>query len=231
MIITTFSAFRDKFATRVQNTYSVTFSAPDFIDDAGADFVTDGYVAGQRIQVIGSASNDGYRIIDTVSTTRITTIEQTVAAEGPVAVSLDAISVDNDGYPSWPIANMRAGGFSAGFTGLGNNYTGETLSITANSGAADSVKGTDEYDWYLSQRTEVASKQVLSISPVPHTATQSFSGTVRVLNTALAQTLYGSTLGDPESVAKLFKACHLYCQRRSDNAIQWIDLHKHFMTV
>ena len=65
---------------------NITFADadPDTITRASGSFVTDGYVAGDRVDVSGSSSNDGKYTIDTVAATVLTLVAGDVlAAEGP----------------------------------------------------------------------------------------------------------------------------------------------------
>lgn len=49
-------------------------SDPDTITDSGSGFVSNGFLAGQKINITGSASNDGTYIVDTVSAGTLTLI-------------------------------------------------------------------------------------------------------------------------------------------------------------
>ena len=58
-------------------------------------------------------------------------------------------------------------------------------------------------------------------TPVVNMGLMTFSGTIQLSpNTTIAS----ATLMTPEAVASTFKNCHLYVQRLSDNAVQWVDL-------
>lgn len=56
------------------NTLAFVDSSPDTITDSGNGFVTAGFSAGQRIEVRGSASNDGFYTIETVAAGTLTLI-------------------------------------------------------------------------------------------------------------------------------------------------------------
>jgi len=73
-------------------------SDPDTITDSGNGFVTAGFVAGQRIKVSGTVSNDGYYTIDTVAAGTITLVaadELTAEAAG-TSFTIEAVFTDNE---------------------------------------------------------------------------------------------------------------------------------------
>ena len=71
------------------------------------------------------------------------------------------------------------------------------------------------------QPTMVSGLVVGIDSPTVNMGLYTFSGTVQLTpNTSLP----ASTIMTPEAVATTFKNCHLYVQRISDSAIQWVDL-------
>lgn len=139
------------------------------------------------------------------------------------AFAVGGASVAADGHLEFPgTAKLRTGGF----TGLATpTIAAYPFTITCNAGAADAVAGTHEYDWFLSQRTDVAASQYLEIihsDPLK-------SGTVRIdivdANVALLLPgLTGADLLTDASQAIIFANCHLYVSRRSDKAYQWIRL-------
>ncbi len=244
-ILHDFASFRRKFSVVIENTIAVSFvnGSPATITRASGDFVTDGYWKDMTITATGSASNDGVRLLahgSTVPTNLVLTLDpaETVTPEGPVSVLLTGRWLDADGYEAWPgsqtdrhddkLANlMRSGGFDGGFTGVPALYTGAAFNVSVNALAADSTPGTDEYDWYLSQRTDVTSRQLLDIDEYYVGDTNTYSGSVTIVHNALATTELGSlTAPSVDQVLQLFNRCHLYCRRRSDGAIQWIDLGK-----
>lgn len=225
--------WRERAAVRVSTTASLTFSTSlTYIERASGSFVADGWEVGMRCVVAGTSSND--RIYEDV--TNVTELKLSVGAqdanEGPVSATLTGFHVDPDGVPEYPGAFASSNLVnSGGFTGLsgaidGVPYEGVEYEITCNSGAADSTKGDDLFDWYLSQRTDVAASQFLSLTQKASTATQSFSGSVLLNHTSLATTKLGIAANSitAEAFIRLLRHTALYVRRRSDGAIQWVPL-------
>lgn len=233
-IIPTWSTFRSQFASGEIVTHApalLGYTAPDRIVVTSGDLVALGYVAGMRVQITGPTipvGNEGPFIIDSlISTTEIETVEQTIVTNANTAGrTLTGQQFDPDGVERWPVANMRAGGFTGGVTGMPIPYVfGLLITLTVNAGVADSVLNVDEYDWYLSQRTDEVSSQYLSMTEVPPGAS-SFSGSVRLVTSTVSNVL-GIVDGPitPPQTALLFNKAHLYVRRKSDDAIQLIDLY------
>ena len=239
-IIPTWSSFRQQFAETVSllNT-SIAFTAPDRVDAGVTDLVTAGFLVGHRLIPSGSgvvAANLGPFIIASFPTNAIAeTVEQTITTQGAASPrSLEAAFIDPDGLERWPVANVNStwvntfeffadSGPFVPLVGFGDYI------VTVNAVAADAVQGTDEYAWFLSQRTEDTAQQSLTIEDTPDAAGQSFSGTIRLRHTQLALDEYGLTEGvalTPTQTAAMFKNVHVYIQRLSDDAIQFVDLHR-----
>ena len=135
-------------------------------------------------------------------------------------------AVGADGVEVWPVANVRAGSFggaiaSAAFASHG--VVAWPIVLTVNALAQDASPAYDEqYDWYVSQRTDDAASQYLVVSPV---AKSSGSISIAYDPTNTAKLLPGiATPSDDNSIALLFKHVHVYCRRRSDGAIDWVRL-------
>lgn len=135
-----------------------------------------------------------------------------------------------DGFPEWPVAKLRSGGFDAGITVP--SIESFPFNITVNGYAADATFGVDLFDFYVSQRTDDAPSQYLLIGPAQNdpsgltfSPSNTYSGTISIsLVSANVTKLLGSdtaTYTEDENLAKLFKDVHVYVQRRSDKAIQW----------
>lgn len=227
--------FRHQFAVKGLTIGNVSFvqGTPDTITTVAGDFTVDGLLAGHSLDVVGSASNDGrWPIASVVALTITLETSNQLTNEGPVAVTMTGSFIDPDGYDRWPVDYVRlaASGFGdAGstITGIPTPYAATQFSVSCNGLGADSVKDTPEYHWYLSQRTDTPANQYLTISQYPNTATDSYSGTVNIVHTALAETTFGFTGASDFTAAMvplLFRHCHLYVMRISDNAIQWVDL-------
>lgn len=244
MICVDFPSFRARFATRAllapvpHNFFD--FIAPNVIDSAtfvwGA--ASPPFVPGMTLVMAGSALGNDTFTIDSVpsGSTTIYTVEQTVATEATVTMTLcEGVTYDNSGWERWPVEYMRVGDggapFAGGATGFSATpYDGSTVLLTVNGAAADAVYGTDEYDWYLSQRTDEPAKQYLEIvQAYDDVGPTSFSGTCRVTPTALAEAKFDFVVGagtpiDPDVTRMLFRSCDLYVRRVTDQAIQRVDM-------
>lgn len=247
MICATFLAFRARFAVRailpLGGGQTLTFVAPDQINRSVGTWPGDtpAWVAGMTMVVVGSAAGNDTFTVESVLGAALTTVETTVVNEGPIApANCDGVTFDNSGFEVWPVALMRAGGpaFDDGISGFNTvPYVNATLTLTAETGGSDAVYNTDEYDWYLSQRTDTPGIQYLSIIKGADTAGPvSHSEEVQLAPTAFAATKFGFTLGDglpldPNIVRMLFNHCDLYVRRISDGAIQRVDLLEAIMAV
>ncbi len=134
--------------------------------------------------------------------------------------ALPGAAIANDGMEEWPVAKLRSGGF----TGLVTpTITAFPILMTCNSGAVD---GGAAFDWYLSQRTDVAADQYLTITQFDPTKSGSILVGITEVNVLkLLPDVDGITIAYPASLTALLKNVHLYVQRRSDQAIQWIKLY------
>jgi len=223
-------------AVRVTSTIAAATFAdanPDTIADPASGLVADGVKAGMVTRPNGTANNDGFLFtVDTVAVNLLTLAAvDAVVAEGPVACTLESYWLDRDGLEEFPgpfaHTNMvRAAGFDGGIENIPTPWVGASVTVSVNAFAADAVKGTDEYHWYLSQRTDDPAKQYLSVLHynVPVIA-NTYSGSVRLIVSALATSELGlSGVPTPTQTAEVFKHCDLYCIRVSDGAIQWANL-------
>lgn len=133
---------------------------------------------------------------------------------------------DLDGYATWPLAEIGSGGF----TGLEMPTNPATIAfpfnVQVNGGAMDTSAWTDEYDWFLSQRTDVEANQYLVATqwlgtgvPIVHL---SFSAVMAIDLTALGAATF--PLLTPDELFRLFYNVHIYVQRKSDDAILVGDL-------
>lgn len=236
MIIPTYSQFRTHFAERItESSVSCTFAdaGPDTIGRASGSFVTQGYQAGMTVEPYGTTSNDAVYTIASVAATVLTLVStDAVAAEGPVSCALKAYWTATDGWPEYPGPQTRGTNLVVpnGF-GYGNSLsivTGEGLNgivVTMNDSAADAVQGVDEYDWWLSDRTEDDASRWLSVAQIADDGGQSFSGTVGLEATALALSEL-RIVGDITMAqwVSLFKNAYIYVRVRATGAIHWTDL-------
>lgn len=135
--------------------------------------------------------------------------------------ALGGASEDNDGLLEFPgIAKLRSGGF----TGLATPTIGAfPFTVTCNGGVSDSGFA---FDWYLSQRTDMPANQYLTCVQLDNT--HSGSVVIDTVDANVAKLLPGvdpSDYTDAANIALILKNCHLYVQRRSDDAYQWIKLY------
>lgn len=126
-----------------------------------------------------------------------------------------------DGVPTWPVDRVRADGFDDGFSGIGRPITAFPITVSCDSEAVTTV---DAFHWYLSQRTDDAAPQWLSITQ----SNPAQSGTVTISLTSKCVTDMGlnsttDSLNDGQ-LREILKHCSLYVVRTSDTAIQWVDL-------
>lgn len=234
MILSTYTQFREVFTRRISISATVTFADvnPDTITRAAGDYGTDGVEDGMSIWHSGTVNNNAilYKI-NTVSGAVLTLdAGESVVAEGPVASTAEAYHVDPDGWPRFPgpfdSTNLvRSGGFDGGITGAPNPYLGAAFNLTVNDGAADSATGVDEYDWYVSQRTDDSAKQLWTVTPLAAGA-DSFSGSIQMVHSALATSELGVAIGPlpAQQYNGMLRNMAVYCRRISDGAIQWLDL-------
>lgn len=239
MIVPDYITMRHVFSAKiVESGVSLTFAdaGPDTITRGSGSFVTQGYQAGMTVEAVGSTSNDKLYTIATggVAASVLTLVgEDSATAEGPVSCDVVAYWRYADGLPEFPgpqtrgTSLLRANGFDGGLTLVSVQDSDFETRFTANVGAADAAMGTDEYDWWLSDRTEVSANRLLSLTQKAASGSSTYSGTVDVSLTALAVTALGISLPGTlttQQLVHLFKYAHLYCRRRSDGAYQWVDL-------
>lgn len=128
-------------------------------------------------------------------------------------------TLDIDGYEIWPAAELRSGGFTGGFTGIPKPITSFPITVSVDGQANGAVA----HNAFLSQRTDEPANRWLSI-----TEATGKSGTWTIGLTSRAMLDLGLlTASDPVSVDQLIQILnrvHLYVQRISDDAIQWVDL-------
>lgn len=134
--------------------------------------------------------------------------------------AVDSGVLDAAGAPLWDASLLRINGFAA-LTGIPRPVTQFPIIVTCNGGAAD---GGAAFDWYLSQRTDDTTKQYLVCAQLDLT----HSGSAIVALTALAGTVLGipayNSPVNEDQVTRLFRDVTIYCQRRSDKAIQLAQL-------
>ena len=93
-------------ATSTRTTYSFANSNPDTILDSSSSFLTDGFVAGQKITVSGSTSNNKNLEIDTITAGVITLIAgNTLTVEAAGAT----VTIMANGSKQFPLIGLKRG--------------------------------------------------------------------------------------------------------------------------
>lgn len=124
-----------------------------------------------------------------------------------------------DGFEEWPSELVLANGFDDGFTGIATPILSFPITVSVDG----SANGSEAYDVFLSQRTEVAADQPFAIA---RATGKSGSWTI-TMTTAGRLSIGLASVTDPVSVdqlSQILNFCHLYVSRHSDQAIQWVDL-------
>ena len=244
MRVGSFTSFRRLFSPRVQvGPINCTFLAsggggPAIVRTDAGSFVVDGFVIGMSAEVLGTVDNnlrfsvEGFATHGSPDDTLVLAADDAVTAEVCFTTTVDGVYIDGDGLELWPLALVRKAGSGFGdagstITGIPSTFGGETsFFVSCNTGAADAAPGVDEYDWYLSQRSDDAAAQYLTIAQRSNIGVNSYSGTVIVASSTLAATHFDLTSSaDEPTLRALFKRSHLYVRRRSDGAIQWVDIY------
>lgn len=147
------------------------------------------------------------------------------------AFALGGASIDPDGLEEWPVAKVRSGGFTGGISGIAKPITAFPITLSVNAQANDAVAGVHEYDWYVSQRTDDPDRQFFTVTNAD-VAPNTKSGTIVLSLTGTAADTIGIiTPGfdvtdnvNEEHLIILCKYVTIYVQRRSDDAIQLVNL-------
>lgn len=131
-------------------------------------------------------------------------------------------AIGADGLTEFDPTNMRAGTFSGGFSVSSTNSFPMTISCIPT--ALPPGDAEDLFDWYVSQRTSIAEDK-----PFVATRKPGINGDGIVLNLASwAADEYPDPF-DLSTVRVLFFAVDIYVIRRSDTAIQRLDLLKYLV--
>jgi hypothetical protein len=130
-----------------------------------------------------------------------------------------------DGLTEFDPTNMRANGFDDGITV--SSSSSFPIVLSCNAGAADASVGIDEYDWYVSQRTSTVADKPFTVSR-KDSSPNTHSGRIELDIAAWADAEYPDPF-DLSTVRVLFFAVDIYAIRRSDGAIQRLDLMKYLI--
>ena len=240
-------AFCDKATT---SAVSLTYTAPFTIARGAGSFVSDGWLPGMVCTVSGTASNNGRFLVFSVSALSMSVnpwpaagLGPNIVNEGPVSSSLAGVFLDADGMERWPVAKVRASGFTSGIVGINGIPPASAgvfpFLLSCNGFAHDEIYGTDQFDWCVIQRTDTTASRYLRIERYDEPPTNTFSGTIIVFATPLAQkelgftkgagyiagssTVFDSVLLSADQTLAMMRNVHVYVQRKADRAIQWID--------
>lgn len=125
---------------------------------------------------------------------------------------------DVTGYPTWPSAPH-----ALAITGNVRPLTSLPLGLTVNGGELD-PGGVEQFDWYVSQRTDDPSRQFLRLTPL-----SGRSGTMVVTATDYGAAELGLAPGGigqitlPQ-VLRLFRHVDVYVRRRADGATGYLSI-------
>lgn len=133
--------------------------------------------------------------------------------------------VDALGIPGWPLADMRAGGFDDGIT---IDTSSSPYVVTCNAVAADPVAGVDRFDWFVS--SGAASGGSLVVARHDPSGTTQNSGSIAISLSASAEIEYPEPF-DVSTIPVLWFAHDIYVRRRSDGAIQRLDVEAYLLAL
>jgi hypothetical protein len=144
------------------------------------------------------------------------------------AVFAPAAARDMAGWETWPVTSVLGPAGEPGMTLLlPTDLSPVQLTLTVNDSADDYVPGVDQFDWYVSQRTDDTTRQpfqVLSWNQAYPGNPNTKSGTI-VLH--LQATEYIDTSGpviDEENFAAVYRDVTAYVRNRSDGNITYGSL-------
>ncbi len=235
MIFRKWLDFRRGFAIRgITSNVSLDYDGGSLhqITRAAGSFITDGHVAGADVDVTGTLTNNGrYRIQGVSALTLTLTADSGLAFEGPLTSSLHSATYDVDGVEAWPTNLIRIGNTGTVFnaiTGTQKPVKVIPFTLTANGGAFDAAAGVDEYDWYVSQRTDDMSTQYLNVTRAVESPSNTRSGSILINLNSNAVTKFGLvdafTISTDAQRVGIFRDVWVYVRRRSDGAIQLVNL-------
>ena len=200
-------------------------------------------VQGPRADVVTlPGANDGEYPIESIAANALTIdnddhdyvprlIDESQSA-GVVSFSLRHID-DGDGVDRWQLEKVRETG--SGFGDAGSTMTGVAAPVsvaggsdlTANAGASDAAAYTDDYDWFVSQQTQVHASRFLDVSEVTESdGLTPISGTINIAASAVAVSEFTIDAAGftAEQLANVYRDSYAYVMRLSDGAIQLLDL-------
>ncbi len=133
--------------------------------------------------------------------------------------ALPGANIAVDGLPEWPASMVGANGFDQGIT-IARNDANDIIT-TCNFGGSDVSPFSDEHDWFCSVRTENEVGKPLLFAPVPGK-----SGSLEMTLSEQTSEIYSNPFS-VSTIRAVFGSCFLYVRRRSDGAIQTLDVEKY----
>jgi hypothetical protein len=222
MVLANFLGMRQLFAPKAGPTTMVlTYNDPtNVLSRSSGSFIAQGYQVGMYLDSMGTALNDGRRKILVVNTLDMVLEPTPALVDEAVSSTILGYFRDVDGLETWPIDNVRAGGFANTITGIDSTTTDFPVTISCDGEANDSLELNDVY---LSQRTDYGPSRYFSLTRVAGK-----SGTYTLALTAKAVSdldIEPEAALNADQMSRLLRYCTLYFRRHSDSAIQLLDLH------
>ena len=225
MIHYSYAAFRQAFAVRARTSaVSLRYAAgiPATIIRTTGSFITDGFLTGHSVDIVGTTLNSARVTIDEVNALTMTLAEgENLTDEGFLVSSLIGSFYENDGAEQWPRDLVRANGFEDTIV-VPEPTVSMPLSLTCNGGLTDAADA-DSYDWYVSQRSEEPLRRYFNVTQLDVTK----SGSIRLALGSVAQSELGIIVASTLTAAtrpRVFAKVYVFCRRASDGAIQIVDM-------
>jgi hypothetical protein len=130
-----------------------------------------------------------------------------------------------DGLPEWPYATHVRANSIPEIECVQIFSPPQILGLTINDGALDSVPGVHEFDWYVTQRTTDSTWFSFALGMYDLVGDDTASGSIHFTITGWADKIYPEPF-DADIVPLLWRDIWAYCRRRSDGAIQVLDVGK-----
>lgn len=233
MVITSFHGLRASFARRARTLDAVSFNGSERrASRASGSFITDNFSEGMEVDIIGSTSNDGRRTIVVLEALNMyfSGDSPTMADEAAGTRLLVGAFRDPDGLEHWPVDRVHASGFNTGVVAVNAggdfdawaNFDAFPMEFTVDGGAVGPVP---THDTYLSQRSDLASRQYMALEAVPG-ATGSWRITLTPLAVLELGLLLSTSTLNADQMSRVLRYAAVYVRRQSDGKIQWLDLHK-----
>lgn len=220
MILYSYASMRTLFAAPPKTITGATNASPIVLTAVGHGITVTGSMA--RVDAVtGNTAANGIWPVTVVDANHVSLDGST--GNGAYGGGGTLTPLANDGFPVWPVSQLRAGGIPA-ISG-DNPPLAWPTSYTVDA-SVDPTPHLHRYRWYLSQRTDDPALQYLTLSqPDPLK-----SGIVAVgLNlTNVAKLLPGRSGADlltPDALTLILANVALYVQRISDGAYTWCQLY------